>query len=203
MSETPLLQQLIEALRCLPGVGPKSAQRMAFHILERDREGGRRLARVLEQAVEQIGHCARCRTLTERELCRLCANPQRDPGLLCVVENPTDVMAIEQATGFGGLYFVLGGRLSPLDGIGPAELGLDDLRERLRADPVRELILATTTTVEGEATAHYIGELAAGLDIQITRIAHGVPLGGELEYVDSGTLAHAFAGRRRLMENDP
>jgi len=199
----PLLQQLVDALRCLPGVGPKSAQRMAFHILERDREGGLRLARLLEQAVERIGHCSRCRTLTECEVCRLCANSQRDPGQLCVVENPTDVIVIDQATSFGGLYFVLGGRLSPLDGVGPAELGLDDLRERLRVDQVRELILATTTTVEGEATAHYIGELAMGLGIQVTRIAHGVPLGGELEYVDSGTLAHAFAGRRRLMENNP
>lgn len=198
MSEAPLLQQLIEALRCLPGVGPKSAQRMAFHLLERDRAGGTRLARVLERAVAEIGHCRRCRTLTEHEVCRLCANPQRDASQLCVVETPTDVMALEQATGYQGLYFVLGGRLSPLDGIGPAELGLDALRERLASGEVKELILATTTTVEGEATAHYIAELGDRPGIEITRIAHGVPLGGELEFVDSGTLAHAFAGRQRL-----
>jgi len=198
VSEPSLLQQLIEAFRCLPGVGPKSATRMAFHILERDREGGRRLASVLEQAVEQVGHCARCRTLTEHETCRLCASPQRDASKLCVVENPTDVMALEQATPYSGLYFVLGGRLSPLDGIGPAELGMTSLRERLEQGEVKELILATTTTVEGEATAHYISELAGRYDVQVTRIAHGVPLGGELEYVDSGTLAHAFAGRQQV-----
>jgi recombination protein RecR len=198
VSGTPLLQQLVEAFRCLPGVGPKSAQRMAFHILERDRDGGRRLSAVLAEAVERIGHCARCRTLTEHEVCRLCANPKREAQSLCVVENPTDVMALEQATDYRGLYFVLGGRLSPLDGIGPAELGLDLLGRRLAEGGVTELILATTTTVEGEATAHYVGEMAAGLGIRVTRIAHGVPLGGELEYVDSGTLAHAFAGRQGL-----
>lgn len=198
MSEKSLLASLVEALRCLPGVGPKSAQRMAFHILERDREGGRRLSAVLGEAIERIGHCSRCRTLTEHETCRICVNPQREARLLCVVENPTDVMALEQATDYRGLYFVLGGRLSPLDGIGPAQLGLDKLRERLGAGEVEELILATTTTVEGEATAHYIGELATGFGIRVTRIAHGVPLGGELEYVDSGTLAHAFAGRHSV-----
>lgn len=198
MAESSLLSQLVEALRCLPGVGPKSAQRMAFHILERDREGGRKLSQVLEQAVERIGHCSRCRTLTEHDICRICANPQRQSETLCVVENPTDVMALEQATDYRGLYFVLGGRLSPLDGIGPAELGLDVLRTRLASGEVGELILATTTTVEGEATAHYISEMAAQHQIGVTRIAHGVPLGGELEYVDSGTLAHAFAGRQRL-----
>jgi recombination protein RecR len=198
VSDAPLLQQLIEALRCLPGVGPKSATRMAFHILERDREGGRRLAAVLDQAIERIGHCSRCRTLTEHQTCRLCANPQRDASLLCVVENPTDVMALEQATGYSGLYFVLGGRLSPLDGIGPDELGMTALRERLAEGEVREVILATTTTVEGEATAHYVADLARRYDVRVTRIAHGVPLGGELEYVDNGTLAHAFAGRQNV-----
>jgi len=198
MSDAPLLQQLIEALRCLPGVGPKSATRMAFHILERDREGGRHLAGVLSLAVERIGNCSRCRTLTELEVCRLCANPQRDQGTLCVVENPTDVVALEQATSYDGLYFVLGGRLSPLDGIGPGELGMNELRERLLEGEVKEVILATTTTVEGEATAHYIAQMAGTLDCPVTRIAHGVPLGGELEYVDSGTLAHAFAGRQRV-----
>lgn len=202
MSDASLLQQLIESLRCLPGVGPKSATRMAFHVLEHDRDGGRRLAQVLEQAVERIGRCTRCRTLTEHETCRLCANPQRDEGQLCVVESPTDVMALEQATGYSGLYFVLGGRLSPLDGIGPAELGMGQLRQRLGEGRVKELILATTTTVEGEATAHYVAELAGRQDIRITRIAHGVPLGGELEYVDSGTLAHAFAGRQRLIGDE-
>lgn len=198
MAEISLLQQLVEALRCLPGVGPKSAQRMAFHILERDREGGRRLSRVLAEAVERIGHCSSCRTLTELDVCRLCSNPKRDTQTLCVVENPTDVMALEQATDYRGLYFVLGGRLSPLDGIGPAELGLDKLADRLAQGLVREMILATTTTVEGEATAHYVGEMATSRGIAVTRIAHGVPLGGELEYVDSGTLAHAFAGRQTL-----
>jgi recombination protein RecR len=171
---------------------------MAFHLLERDREGGRRLSEVMADAVQRIGHCARCRTLTEHETCRICANTQRDATLLCVVENPTDVMALEQATDYRGLYFVLGGRLSPLDGIGPAQLGLDRLRARLGEGEVKELILATTTTVEGEATAHYVGELAADAGIQVTRIAHGVPLGGELEYVDSGTLAHAFARRQGM-----
>lgn len=198
MSQVSLLQQLIDALRCLPGVGPKSAQRMAFHILERNRDGGRQLASVLAKAVKEIGHCSRCRTLTEQDICRLCANPQRVGTSLCVVENPSDVMALEQATDYRGLYFVLGGRLSPLDGIGPNELGLNYLRDRLAGGEVKELILATTTTVEGEATAHYISGLAAPYAINITRIAHGVPLGGELEYVDSGTLAHAFAGRQQI-----
>jgi len=198
VSDTPLLQQLVEAFRCLPGVGPKTAQRMAFHILERDRDGGRRLSAVLAESVERIGHCSRCRTLTELEVCRLCANPKRDQQVLCVVENPTDVMALEQATDYRGLYFVLGGRLSPLDGVGPADLGLELLGKRLGGGEVKELILATTTTVEGEATAHYIGEMAAALGVPVTRIAHGVPLGGELEYVDSGTLAHAFAGRHSV-----
>ena len=198
MGEAPLLQRLVEALRCLPGVGPKSAQRMAFHLLERDREGGRRLSGVLAEAIERVGHCSRCRTLTEHEVCQLCANPRRDDSLLCVVETPTDVLAIEQATGYQGRYFVLGGRLSPLDGIGPRELGLDRLEARLDQEPVAELILATNPTVEGEATAHYLAEMARARGISTSRIAHGVPLGGELEYVDGGTLAHAFAGRRQL-----
>ncbi|MCU0971373.1 MAG: recombination mediator RecR [Gammaproteobacteria bacterium] len=193
-----LLQRLIEGLRCLPGVGPKSAQRMAFHLLERDREGGRELARVLGEAMERIGHCRRCRTLTDAEICPHCANPNRDDGLLCVVETPTEALAVEQATGFKGRYFVLGGRLSPLDGIGPRELGLDLLRTRLAEGVVRELILATNPTVEGAATAHYIGEMAKEAGVVVTRIAHGVPLGGELDYVDGGTLAHAFAGRHRV-----
>jgi recombination protein RecR len=168
---------------------------MAFHLLERNREGGRRLATVLAHAMERIGRCRRCRTLTESELCGLCANPQRDSGMLCVVETPADVWAIEHAIDYAGLYFVLNGRLSPLDGIGPAELGLDMLERRLAEDSVRELILATNPTVEGEATAHYIAQLAGAHGVRATRIAHGVPLGGELEYVDGGTLSHAFAGR--------
>ena len=193
-----LLQRLVEALRCLPGVGPRSAQRMAFHLLERDREGGRRLAAVLGEAMERVGHCRRCRTLSDREVCALCATPNRDDGLLCVVETPAEVLAIEQATGYKGRYFVLGGRLSPLDGVGPRELGLDLLRARLAEGTVRELILATNPTVEGAATAHYIGEMARESGVLVTRIAHGVPLGGELDYVDGGTLAHAFAGRHRV-----
>jgi recombination protein RecR len=198
MSDKPLLDQLIDGLRCLPGVGPKSAQRMAFHVLQRDRAGGARLAAVLAEAVRSIGHCRLCRTLSEDEVCVLCRNTSRDDGVLCVVENPSDVVALEQATGFRGRYFVLGGRLSPLDGIGPGELGIDQLGRRLDDLEPAELILATTTTVEGEATAHYIAELAEARGIATSRIAHGVPLGGELEYVDGGTLAHAFAGRRRL-----
>lgn len=198
MSEKPLLDELIDSLKCLPGVGPKSAQRMAFHILQRDRAGGARLAAVLAEAVRSIGHCRVCRTLSEDDVCALCRNSGRDDSVLCVVENPSDVIALEQATGFRGRYFVLGGRLSPLDGIGPAELGIDQLRRRLDELRPSELILATTTTVEGEATAHYIGDMAGERGIPTSRIAHGVPLGGELEYVDGGTLAHAFAGRRGL-----
>lgn len=193
-----LLAQLIDALRCLPGVGPKTAQRMAFHVLEQDRTGGLRLAQVLGKAIERIGHCSSCRTLTEEVICELCANEKRDDRLLCVVESPTDVLAIEQATGYSGRYFVLGGHLSPLDGIGPEELGLDQLTSRLDEVEIKELILATNPTVEGEATAYYIGELASERGIKATRIAHGVPLGGELEYVDGGTLAHAFSGRQRI-----
>ncbi len=195
MADRPLVNQLMDALRCLPGVGPKSAQRMAFHLLERDREGGRHLARVLAAAMERVRHCQRCRTLSEEALCGLCANPQRDQALLCVIEHPSAIVAIEQATGYRGLYFVLGGRLSPLDGIGPGELGLDLLEKRLAEGQVKELILAVSPTVEGSATAQYIALVAAEQGVRTTRIAHGVPLGGELEYVDGGTLAHAFAGR--------
>lgn len=200
MFEKALLTQLIDGLRCLPGVGPKSAQRMAFHILLRDRAGGARLAAVLAEAVQSIGYCDRCRTLSESTVCELCANENRDDSKLCVVENPSDVIALEQATAFDGRYFVLGGRLSPLDGIGPDDIGIDQLRLRLDEQRTDEVILAMTTTVEGEATAHYIGELALERGITTSRIAHGVPLGGELEYVDGGTLAHAFAGRRKLQD---
>ena len=195
MKYTPALARLIDSLRCLPGVGPKSAQRMAFYLLERDRDGGSALAQSLAEALAAVGHCQRCRMLTESELCTICSSVQRDSALLCVVESPADVVAIEQSGGFRGRYFVLMGHLSPLDGIGPAQLGLDEF-ERLLADgEVREVILATNPTVEGEATAHYLGEIALRAGVKASRIAHGVPVGGELEYVDGGTLAHALAGR--------
>jgi len=198
MSQSPLLLQLIEALRCLPGVGPKSAQRMAFHLLERDRKGATTLSAALEQAVEHIGHCTQCRTLSETDICNFCGDTQRKDELLCIVETPSDVLAISQATDFKGKYFVLMGHLSPLDGIGPAELGLDLLEQRLQQGDIEELILATNPTVEGETTAHYISEMAAEYGVEATRLAHGIPLGGELEYIDGGTLAHAFSGRRKL-----
>lgn len=191
-----LLSQLMDALRCLPGVGPKSAQRMAFYLLERDRQGGLQLADILAQAIERIGHCEKCKTLTEENICRICANPKRDHSQLCVVETPADVISIEQSVHYTGLYFVLGGHLSPLDGIGPAEIGLDLLEARFAEGDISEVILATNTTVEGETTARYISEMAKSQGINASRIAHGVPLGGELEYVDSGTLAHAFTGRQ-------
>lgn len=198
MSEEPLLDRFIEALRCLPGVGPKSAQRMALHLLERDREGGKHLATMLEAAIERIGRCTRCRNLTELETCSICSNPQRDRSLLCIVESPSDVMAIEQATGYRGLYFVLMGRLSPLDGIGPEDLGLDELTTRLAAEPPGEMIIATNPTVEGEATAFYLQRMAQRQNIPVSRIAHGVPLGGELEFTDQSTIAHAFTSRQAV-----
>lgn len=197
-----LLADLIEALRCLPGVGAKSAQRMAFQLLERDREGGLRLADVLARAMRHIGHCDTCRNFSETPQCAICANTGRDASLLCVVETPADLLAIEQATGYRGRYFVLMGRLSPLDGLGPAELGVDLLSKRLGSGEVRELVIATNPTVEGEATAHWLGQLAHAAGVRATRLAHGVPLGGELEYVDRGTLAHAFGSRRELDESD-
>lgn len=196
---SPLLQQLIDALKCLPGVGPKSAQRMAFHLLERDRAGARALAESLLVATDKIGNCSQCRTLSETELCSICASSSRDDSLLCVVENPSDVLAIEHIAEFRGKYFVLMGHLSPLDGIGPDELGLDKLEARLAGGEIKELILATNPTVEGETTAHYLSEMAADHDVTASRIAHGVPLGGELEYIDAGTLAHAFTGRQRVL----
>ncbi|MEN8213979.1 MAG: recombination mediator RecR [Pseudomonadota bacterium] len=194
-----LLKQLIDALCCLPGVGQKSAQRMAFYLLERDRDGGRRLGELLQQAMREIGRCSRCRTLTELESCSVCSSSQRrDASLLCVVETPGELEAIEQSTDYRGFYFVLHGRLSPLDGLGPAEIGMDELQMRLAEGEVREVILATNPTVEGEATAHYISEIAARHDVRTTRIAHGVPLGGELEYLDGGTLSHALSGRQEF-----
>lgn len=196
MAYTPLLQQLMDALRCLPGVGPKSAQRMAFHLLERNREGAMALAGALEAAVSGVRHCERCRMFTDKPLCEICASARRDASVLCVVETPVDVYAIENATGFRGRYFVLMGHLSPLDGIGPQELGLGQLEACLAEGGIAELILATNPTVEGEATAYYVAELARAHGIRTTRIAHGVPLGGELEFVDGGTLSHAFSGRQ-------
>lgn len=192
---SPLIQELIQALRCLPGVGPRSAQRMALHILERDREKGLALAQILQTAIDQIGHCRHCRTLSETELCALCDNPSRDQRLLCIVETPADVMAIEQIGSYHGLYFVLMGHLSPLDGIGPNEIGIDLLLERLQIAGIQEIILATNSTVEGEATAHYIAQLVKAKSIKCSRIAHGVPMGGELEYLDGGTLSRALAAR--------
>ena len=193
--QEPILQKLMDALRCLPGVGPKSSQRMAFHLLERDRQGAFHLAESLAAAVDKIGHCLTCQTLSSNDECVLCSDGKRDKQLLCVVETPADVMAIEGATSFKGVYFVLNGRLSPLDGLGPADIGLDKLASRVEQGLLKEIILATNPTVEGEATAHYIAEMAKKHNVRATRIAHGVPLGGELEYIDGGTLSHAFSGR--------
>ncbi len=199
MQLSPSLTALIEALRCLPGIGPKSAQRIAFHLLERDREGGSQLGQSLTHAMQAIGHCSSCRTFCEVEVCDICQSIKRqDTGLLCVVESPTDVLAIEQTGQFNGLYFVLMGHLSPLDGIGPNEIGLDVLECKLSAGNINEVILATNPTVEGEATAHYISELCHKYQVEASRIAHGMPVGGELDLVDGMTLMHAFSGRKKL-----
>lgn len=197
-SSSPLINRLVSALRVLPGVGPKSAQRMAMHILQRNREGGKQLALALQEAISQIGNCKSCRTLTELEICTLCSNPSRDSSQLCIVETPADIQAIEQAGIYKGQYFVLLGHLSPLDGIGPEQLGIADLVARIQTCMPSEAILATNPTVEGEATAHYLAELLKTYAIKCSRIAHGVPIGGELEYVDSHTLSHAFRGRDEL-----
>ena len=194
----PSLNRLIEAFRCLPGVGPKSAQRMAFHLLERDRDGGREIAAAVAGAMDGLGHCRRCRMFAEGESCPICTSTSRDRSLLCVVESPADVVAIEQTASYRGLYFVLMGHLSPLDGVGPREIGIDAFEALLGEGEVHEVILATNPTVEGEATAHFLAEVAARLGRRASRIAHGVPMGGELEYVDGGTLAHALAGRQAL-----
>ena len=195
---SPLLAQLIEALKCLPGVGAKSAQRMAFHLLDKDRTGAVALARSLSDAAERIQHCRRCRMFTEQTECGFCTNPRRDSAKLCVVESPADVMAIEQSAAYSGRYFVLMGHLSPLDGIGPAELGLDLLAASLADGDVTELILATSVTVEGDATAHLLATMARKHGIEASRIAYGVPVGGELEFIDSGTLSRALSGRRTI-----
>lgn len=196
--QSHLLEQLIQSLRCLPGVGPKSAQRMALYLLERNRPGAAHLSEVLTEALEKIGHCQECRALTEEPVCRLCSSPSRDRSLLCVLGSPADMMAIEQAGSYRGLYFLLSGHLSPIDGIGPEEIGIGELLSLLDNRPVEEVILANNPTVEGEATACYIAGLLADRDLAVSRIAHGVPVGGELEYVDGGTLSHAFNGRLRL-----
>lgn len=193
-----LLDKLVDALCCLPGVGQKSAQRMAYHLLDRNRQGGTHLAEVLAASMRDIGHCSRCRTFSENTICGICADDSRDGSQLCITEYPVDVAAIERSTGYRGKYFVLLGHLSPLDGIGPEEIGIDLLRKRFSEESVKEIILATNATVEGEATAQYIGELAKQHSLTVMRIAHGVPLGGELEFVDRSTLSHAFAGRVQI-----
>jgi len=190
--------ELLEKLRCLPGVGARSAQRMALHLLERDRDGGRRLARALETAMRDIQRCKQCRNFTASEICRVCSDDRRSPKTLCIVESPADVLAIEAATGYQGRYFVLLGRLSPLDGIGPKDLGLDELGRQLADGAVEEIVIATNTTVEGEATAHYLCEMAARHSVRVSRLAQGVPLGGELEHTDQSTLAHAFSSRQPM-----
>lgn len=199
MKFSPLVDELIQSLRCLPGVGPKSAQRMAFHLLERGRPAGKSLADVMARAMSEVGHCKSCRTFTEQELCPICDSSRRGKSdTICVVETPADVLAIEAGGHFSGRYFVLLGHLSPLDGVGPEELGLALLEEHLASGDVAELILATNPTVEGDATAHYIADIARRYQVNVSRIAHGVPVGGELEYVDSTTLALAFNGRQSL-----
>jgi recombination protein RecR len=198
VSFSPLINQTIEALQCLPGVGPKSAQRMAMHLLERDRDACIALGNVLLKASSEVGRCESCRILTEKAQCDICASARRDRSLLCIVETPADVLALEQAGTYRGLYFVLLGHLSPIDGIGPAEIGVDLLLQRADDEGFNEVILATNPTVEGEATAYYISEQLRKRGVTVSRIAHGVPLGGELEYVDGGTLAHALNGRQVL-----
>ncbi|HJL92568.1 MAG TPA: recombination mediator RecR [Woeseiaceae bacterium] len=198
MSYSPLITNLIESLLCMPGIGRKSAQRIAFHLLERDRQGAKILSRALHDAATNIRHCDKCRMFTDSELCNICISNDRDGATVCIVESPADVMAIEDATGYKGMYFILMGHLSPIDGIGPEDLGLNNLENRFNEEDISELIIATNSTVEGDATAHYLSGIAAKYNIKASRIAHGIPLGGELEYVDGGTLSHAFFGRRDM-----
>jgi|TARA_R100000005_G_scaffold93163_1_gene67979 recombination protein RecR len=198
MKFSPVLAQLIDALRCLPGVGPKSAQRMSMHLLERDRAGALALAEALRVAMDRIDHCSLCRNFSEHDVCEICSDPRRDHQTICVLETPADVLAVEQSGSYRGLYFVLMGHLSPIDGIGPAEIGLDRFQQRVIDEGITEVILATNPTVEGEATAYYLSDMLLPRGIRVSRIAHGVPLGGELEYVDGNTLAHAFSGRRQM-----
>lgn len=196
MKFSAAVEDLIDALRVLPGVGPKSAQRMSLHLLERDREGAQLLATALQVAMERVGRCQRCRNFTELDVCEICIDTRRDAHTICVVETPADVLAIEQSGSFKGKYFVLMGHLSPIDGIGPAEIGLEDFYQRVVDEEITEVILATNPTVEGEATAYYLTDMLQPVGVAVSRIAHGVPLGGELEYVDGSTLAHALSGRR-------
>jgi recombination protein RecR len=195
MSTSVRIERLIKALRCLPGVGPKSAQRIAFHLLERDRNGALELSNALEDASTNVGHCQSCRTLSDNDICPICADEKRDHTQLCIVESPSDVTAIDNSTGYRGLYFVLMGHLSPLDGIGPEDIGLDQFEQRIEQGGIDEVIIATNPTVEGEATSHYINEIVKPHNIKVSRIAHGIPMGGELEYIDGTTLSHAFHGR--------
>jgi recombination protein RecR len=196
MFSSPLIEKLVDAFRCLPGVGPKSAQRMALHLLERNRAGGRHLSLALIEALDKVGHCQQCRTLSEDPVCRICSNVARNSRLLCIVESPADVNAIEQTNSYKGLYFVLLGHLSPIDGLGPEQIGIPALLALLRSKEIDEVVLANNPTVEGEATAYYIAEQIKDFNMTISRIAHGVPIGGELEFVDGGTLSHAINGRQ-------
>lgn len=203
MNYSPLIEQLIKAFQRLPGVGPRSAQRMVLHFLEKDREGGRQLSKALDAAMEGVGHCKQCRTLSETDICQICQDVRRDRSLLCIVETPADVFAVEHSSTYKGYYFVLMGHLSPIDGVGPEQLGIHDLLQRVKNPAVTEVILATNPTVEGEATAYYIAEQLREPDLlerklTVSRIAHGIPLGGELEYIDGGTLGHSFAGRQKI-----
>lgn len=200
MAFSPLVDELVESLRCLPGVGQKTAQRMAFHLLERGRSGGTRLAAALNHAMDGVRRCDSCQNFSDTQICQICEKPERRNGTLCVVESPSDLLAIEQAGDYKGSYFVLMGHLSPIDGVGPEEIGVERLLDRVRREGVTELILATNPTVEGEATAHYIADRLDGQNILITRLAHGIPVGGELGYVDGFTLTHAFRGRKPLSE---
>lgn len=198
MAFSPLVSQLIHALQILPGVGPKSAQRMAFYLLEQGKDGGVRLAQTLTSAINKVGHCQKCRVFCETALCTICSSKSRDDAVLCIVESPANVAAIEQTGSYAGLYFVLSGRLSPIDGIGPEDIGIDELCNRLEHEAIKEVVLATSPTVEGEATAYYIADLVKAKGMQVSQIAQGVPLGGDLEYVDGGTLAKALADRAAL-----
>lgn len=200
MNSSPLIDKLIEAFRCLPGVGPKSAQRMTLHLLERNREGGVKLSESLSTALDAVGNCKQCRTLTEEDVCRICSSHSRNRKICCVVESPADVFAIEQSGTFRGIYFVLMGHLSPIDGIGPEQLGISQLLEKVGGEDIEEVIIACNPTVEGDATAYYIAEQLKSFAVTVSRIAHGVPVGGELEFVDGGTLSHAFSGRK-VMES--
>lgn len=196
MSSSPSLDALIEALKCLPGVGQKSAQRMALYLLDRDQAGGRNIALSLTRALDTVSHCRLCRNFSDSDVCQLCSNSARDVSLICIVETPADVIALESSGAYRGLYFVLLGRLSPLDGLGPEQLGLEVLESRLADKTLKEVILATSATIEGDITAQFIADIADKYAIETSRLARGIPLGGELEYVDSGTLSRALSGRQ-------